>query len=526
MVFRWMPPKKIKKKKSENAQKVLDKLKEYLESSKATGEPIQILCGFWKDQQTVITYQELRQAVIDGAISNETIRLWQQDYSVLVANQLSQLWTNAFEAGAESLFLLNSSKTKKRILSVTVLKKSDYKTDMQTPGALKWIQERGAEFVTASTKEQKDAIAALVTKKMKEHYTSDELAKLIRPCIGLTKQQAIANVRYYDNIVTNLKKEHPRMKPETIRQKARDAAAKYAERQIRYRAMTIAQTESAFAYNRGEYEGIKQAQARGELGRVVKRWSTAGNERVCDICSSLDGVEMEIDADFDFDGKVLFPGHHMLPPAHPRCKCAIQYIEVEPPVIIPRMDTSITQNNSLKEYSDTEIQSIAEQTESVASKYIDVSSKWSGNIIVDDESERHGKMWNCDILTAHETAPHIVLHEQIHARSISYYDEDTYIQYHNIEEATVQLMTQIISLMEGIEIIESQYDEMVDALRRIGRRIGFYNTDYDFAKALIEMPVAERLEWISNNLYATMGLDKNATVEDYIEMSTLLNMLY
>lgn len=511
MAFRWMPPKKIKKKKSADAQKVLDKLKEYLESSKATGEPIQILCRFWEDQQTVISYQKLRQAVMDGTISNETIRLWQQDYSLLVANQLSQMWTSAFEAGAEKQLLLEDI---------------DFKFDMQTPSITKWINERGAEFVTASIQEQKNAIAALLTKKMQDNHSVDELARMIRPCVGLTEGQAKANVKYYDSIVANLRKEHPRMKPESVRKKARDAAAKYAERQHRQRAMMIAQTESAFAYNRGADEGIRQAQSQNLLGIVKKRWSTSGDNAVCSVCSALEGVEIDMDADFDFKGKVLFLGHHMLPPAHPRCACAIQYIEVEPPIIIPRMETSITQKNSLKEYSDTEIQSIAEQTESIASKYIDVSSKWSGNIIVDDESERHGKMWNCDILTAHETAPHIILHEQIHARSISYYDEATYIQYQNIEEATVQLMAQIISTMEGIEVIESQYDEIVDALKMIGRRIGFYNTDYEFAKVLIEMPVTERLEWISNNLYATMGLDKNATVEDYEEMSTLLNMLY
>lgn len=315
-MFRWMPPKKIKKKKSKNAQKVLDKLKEYLESSKATGEPIQILCRFWEDQQTVITYQELRQSVMDGALSSETIRLWQQDYSILVANQLSKMWTNAFKAGAAKQSLLEGL---------------DFKFDMQMPGITKWINERGAEFVTVSTQEQKNAIAALLTKKMRDNHSVDELARMIRPCVGLTEGQAKANVKYYDSIVANLKKEHPRMKPESMRKKARDAAAKYAERQHRQRAMMIAQTESAFAYNRGADEGIRQAQSQNLLGIVKKRWSTSGDNAVCSICSALEGVEIEMDADFDFKGKVLFSGHHMLPPAHPRCACAIEYIEVEKP---------------------------------------------------------------------------------------------------------------------------------------------------------------------------------------------------
>lgn len=205
-----------------------------------------------------------------------------------------------------------------------------FEFNTQTPGILSWISERGAEFVTLSTQEQKDAIAALLTNKMRESHTVDELARLIRPCIGLTEGQAKANARLYDSVVANLKKEHPRMKPESIRKKALDASQKYAERQHRERAMSIAQTESAFAYNRGADEGIRQAQGEGYLGVMKKRWSTSGDEGVCGVCNSLDGTEVDMDSDFDINGRLLFRGQHMLPPAHPRCACAIEYIEVHP----------------------------------------------------------------------------------------------------------------------------------------------------------------------------------------------------
>lgn len=198
----------------------------------------------------------------------------------------------------------------------------------QTPGILGWISERGAEFVTNSTQEQKDAVAALLTKKMKDGHTIDELSRLIRPCIGLTEGDAKAAARLYDSIVENLKKEHPRMKPESIRRKALDATAKYAERKHRQRALTIAQTESAFAYNRGADEGIRQAQSQNFIGTVRKRWNTSGDDAVCKTCAALEGTEIEMDADFNFKGRTLFAGQHMLPPAHPRCACAVEYIEV------------------------------------------------------------------------------------------------------------------------------------------------------------------------------------------------------
>ncbi len=316
MGFRMIAPKRVKKAKTKNSQEVLRRLEEYLESASVTGEPVEILCGFWEDQQNAITYQELRQAVTDGSISQETLRLWMQDYSVLVATRLRSLWTDAITAGPKGQPLLDGL---------------GLEFNTQTPGILSWLNERGAEFVTASTQEQKDAIAALVTKKMKDGHTVDELSRLIRPCIGLTKGDAKAAARLYDSIAANLKKEHPRMKQESIRKKALDAAQKYAGRKHRQRAFTIAQTESAFAYNRGSDEGIRQAQSQHYIGAVMKRWSTSGDDAVCGICASLEGTEVGLDSDFDIKGKPLFAGQHMLPPAHPRCACAVEYIEVSPP---------------------------------------------------------------------------------------------------------------------------------------------------------------------------------------------------
>lgn len=459
--------------------------------------------------------------VLAGVLSAEMIEMWRQDYSILLSEKLNSMWTKAIKAGPGGQPILDN-----------VL----FEFNTQTPGIFEWIRERGANFVTVCTKEQQEAIAALLTKKMCDTHTVDELARMIRPCIGLTKGQAAANARYYDSIVANLRKDHPRMKPESAKKKAREAAHKYAERQHRDRAFTIAQTECAFAYNRGADYGIRQAQEQGYLGVMKKRWSTSGDDAVCTTCSALEGTEIDMDSDFNFGGKVLFPGHHMLPPAHPRCACAVEYIEIEPLkyVDVPQMNVSITENNSFREYSDEEIHNIANQTETVASKHIETASKWSGNIIISDDGVTdtsghkvyYGKMWDCNIVTRYETAPGIILHEQIHARSISYFGREAYNKYQKIEEASVQLLTQEISKIEGIEIIESGYDVLVDVLRKIGRFIGIHNSDYEFAKFIISTPVTERLGWISDNIYDILGHNENATIEEYQKWSALLDTLY
>lgn len=144
----------------------------------------------------------------------------------------------------------------------------------------------------------------------------------------------------------------------------------------------------------------------------------------------------------------------------------------------------------------------------------------------DGHITHYGKLWECDILTAHSTAPHIILHEQLHARSISYYDGQVYTQYRNIEESAVQLMAEEICIKEGIEVIRSDYDELTEALKQIADRIGILGSYYDFAKILLEIPVEERLGWLSDKLYDTLGSEMNATVEEYEKYSELLNMLY
>lgn len=316
-MFLFKQKKGKKRLRSQASVEILSRLNNYLEEN--SSEPVEFLVGFWKDQEDAFTYKEIRQAVLEGAISEETMRLWIQDYSVMVSEKMYPVWKGAISAGS---------------LGQPIMDKfaENFAFDLNTPSVLSWINERGAEFVTSVTAEQKQAIKAMLVKNVDGTYTVDELSRIIRPCIGLTEDQVKANMRYYDNVKSKLLEQHPRMKPESARKKAREAAVKYAEKQHRQRAFDIAQTEMAFAYNKGADEGIRQAQSQNLLGVMEKRWSTSGDDGVCPTCAALDGTQIPMDEEFDFKGKVLFAGQKRTPPAHPRCACAVQYIEVSQPV--------------------------------------------------------------------------------------------------------------------------------------------------------------------------------------------------
>ena len=310
-IFKKPQPLGKAKKRSKENLRLLNMLNRYITDTAAV--PVSILTRFWADQAAAITYKEIRKLIEDEDISKEDLENWSKDYSSFVSETLEPMWLEAIVAGQLSNAILDEIRCK------------EFEFDATDEWIRNWIKDRGSEFVTNAVQEQKKAIQRLTMKAVREDLSPNELARVIRPCIGLTERQAQANLRYYNHIKEQLRKDHPRMKEETIVRRARDKALKYAEKQHRYRAETIAQTELAEAYNAGAHQGIKQAQERGYIGHVKKEWVTARQDNVCKHCEAVEGVSKEMDEYFDV-GKC---GRVLIPPAHPRCRCVVKYVEME-----------------------------------------------------------------------------------------------------------------------------------------------------------------------------------------------------
>ena len=80
------------------------------------------------------------------------------------------------------------------------------------------------------------------------------------------------------------------------------------------------------------------------------------------------------------------------------------------------------------------------------------------------------------------------------------------IRDRNMEEGSVQFAAQEISKKENIQILESQYDHMTEALRNINKVAGLFKNDYDFAMKLISVPLPDRYGWLNNIIYDKMML--------------------
>lgn len=253
----------------------------------------------WKDQQKALTYKEIREAIQNGQLDLNYLNQWRQDYSKFIIKAYAPMAQQAIDTSVKNLKLQFNSGIKSLNMSFVD----------------KFIADRGGKLIREVSEEQYKAINVLVRQAaLSDTMTSiPELAKAIRPTVGLTQRQSQAAFHVYEQAI----------KDGYTEEEARKKQAIYAEKLHRQRAETIAITETAYAHNWGQYAYMKQCIDDGLIGYCQKQWLTALDERVCDTCGKLDKEIVEMDDNFS-NGVLVSP-------AHPRCRCVISYINVTPP---------------------------------------------------------------------------------------------------------------------------------------------------------------------------------------------------
>lgn len=88
------------------------------------------------------------------------------------------------------------------------------------------------------------------------------------------------------------------------------------------RAWRIAVTEITRAYAHGQQLGAMQLAEEFPGVQVMKQWFTNMDDRTCDLCSPLNGVEVEQDEDFYEAEDEYADGN---PPRHVSCRCFLDY---------------------------------------------------------------------------------------------------------------------------------------------------------------------------------------------------------
>ena len=183
-------------------------------------------------------------------------------------------------------------------------------------------------------------------------------------------------------------------------------------------------------------------------------------------------------------------------------------------------------NNSIKTRTQQELQKAAENMKVLVEEYSVNTSKWSGNIIIDNELSNDNalgeKRQNCDISLVDLANDDTILHEMLHSCSASYYDGSVYAHNQFIEEASVEFLTQQICKEQNMTF-ECSYQDLTDILQSLNEGLGF-GTNLEFAKELFNIPLPNRYYWLKDKVLKSLK-NANASINDFEEMEIYLKQL-
>lgn len=256
-----------------------------------------------------------------------------------------------------------------------------------------------------------------------------------------------------------------------------------------------------------------QMQSYKDNGFAEYEYLTARDFKVCATCKALDGKIFKVDEEETGTNS---------PPMHPCCRCSTT-AHMDLNAYEKWLDGYSEHGMSFKEWQErsgkatfmkkdgmskaqlksaAQIESMAKDMDALVGKHTKRPSKWSGNIDFLDGSEGYcaAKEWSCNISARLDIAKHQLIHEHLHARSVSYYDAQTYRLNKSMEELAVEIFAREISKKSDIDIVYSDAYEGVKYLYRINKLAKIAKTDYEFAKQLFEVPVTKRADWLDEQI--------------------------
>jgi hypothetical protein len=260
-------------------------------------------------QGEALKYQEIRNAIRDGQLSEEVLERWRQEYVSLVTMRLEPYQR-------ELLAAMDKAADPRMVLAPTSKLMGDA------------LRARNWNLVRNVTDEQRAAVRAVMAYQATREVplTVNELAKVLRPMVGLTQREAKAVLRWRERLVAD----------GYSARSIEHSVQNYQGFLLRRRADRIARTESCWAFNAGQLAQVQNAVTQGVvLTRVRKRWAAAEDEMTCPLCGEeLNDQVRELDEQFSYGLN--------FPPAHPSCRCGVIY-EAERPaegdeVIAPERD--------------------------------------------------------------------------------------------------------------------------------------------------------------------------------------------
>lgn len=211
--------------------------------------------------------------------------------------------------------------------------------DVGNPLVTRWLRGYSLGLIKQITTETREGIRAYLLEGLRLGVNPRETARHIRGIIGLTQQQSKAVFNYRmeleardSNALRRMLRDR-RFDP-TVRAVVQGKAnltsaqidtmvTRYQQRFLKFRSEMIAREESMRALHAGNRMAWQQVflANKAQPANIRRYWYTAKDERVCEICAPIPGMNPDgrgFDEEFDTpDGPMIGPTAHIM------CRCVV-----------------------------------------------------------------------------------------------------------------------------------------------------------------------------------------------------------
>ena len=173
------------------------------------------------------------------------------------------------------------------------------------------MAQRAAGLITNLSVQAEQTLRAVLVQAVADEVTWPEAAKLVKPLIGLSDNQAISMLKLRTQLLVQ------GVAPSRVITQV----AKRTNELTTLRAETIARTELLAAANGAQQTLWEMAEAQGVVKPGAKRkWIVTPDDRLCPRCAEMQGQTVGLSAMFTQPSTGRQVPH---PPLHPRCRCAM-----------------------------------------------------------------------------------------------------------------------------------------------------------------------------------------------------------
>lgn len=197
-----------------------------------------------------------------------------------------------------------------------------YTFDGTRPEAAQWAAKEAGLLIREVTEEQRAMVRGFVSRAQMGEMDVRQVARQLRDVVGLTEQQSQWVENHRNARISELMRDKG-MTFDQAFEASNASTARYQARVHKMRTETIARTETLRAARNGQQQAFAQAQEQGFMQFTVLEWSTSEDDRVCEICGPLNGVQIPLTGQF--------PGiDDWTEGAHINCRCEAIPVDMPP----------------------------------------------------------------------------------------------------------------------------------------------------------------------------------------------------